>query len=146
MYISFLIPDFIGLVTGKLYSWSYCLKGLVLLCCCCSFGKSCPALCNPSTAACQASLSFTVSWSLLIELVMPSNHLLSVVPFCSCASSFSASGSFPMSWLFTSVGHNIGALASVLPVNIQDWLPLGLTGLISLLSMDSQEASPAPQF
>ena len=47
-----------------------------------------------------------------------------------------------MSWLFTSVGHSIGALASVLPVNIQDWLPLGLTGLISLLSKDSQEASP----
>ena len=76
IHFSFLIPDFIGLLTGKLYSWSYCLKGLVSLCCCCSFGKSCPALCNPSTAACQASLSFTVSWSLLIELVMPSNHLL----------------------------------------------------------------------
>ena len=76
MYVSFLIPDFIGLLTGKLYCWSYSLKGLLLHCCCCSFGESCPALWNPSTAACQASLSFTISWSLLIELVMPSSHLL----------------------------------------------------------------------
>ena len=59
----------------------------------------------------------------------------SVVPF-SCLQSFPASVSFPMSWLFTSGGQNIGASASasVLPVNIQDWFPLGLTGLISLQS------------
>ena len=58
----------------------------------------------------------------------------SVTPFC--PQSFPASGSFPRSWLFTSGGHSTGAsaLASVLPVNIQDWFPLGLTGLISLLS------------
>ena len=60
----------------------------------------------------------------------------SVVPFSSCLQSFPASGSFPMSQFFTSGGQSIGASASasVLPVNIQDWLPLGLTGLISLLS------------
>ena len=59
----------------------------------------------------------------------------SVVPFSSCLLSFLASGSFPMSWLFTSGGQSIEAsdLVSVLPVNIQDWFPLGLTGLISLL-------------
>ena len=59
----------------------------------------------------------------------------SVVPF-SCLLSFLASGSFPMSWLFTSGGQSIEAsdLASVLPVNIQDWFPLGLTGLISFQS------------
>ena len=59
----------------------------------------------------------------------------SVVPF-SCPQSFPASGSFPMSQLFTSGGQSIGASAStsVLPMNIQDWFPLGLTGVISLLS------------
>ena len=60
----------------------------------------------------------------------------SVTPFSSCPQSFPASGSFPMSQLFASVGQNIGASASasVLPMNIQSWFPLGLTGLISLLS------------
>ena len=58
-----------------------------------------------------------------------------VIPF-SCPQSFPASGSFPMSQLFTSGSQNIGASASasVLPMNIQDWFPLGFTGLISLLS------------
>ena len=60
----------------------------------------------------------------------------SVVPFSSCLQSFPASGSFPMSQLFTSGDQGIGvsASASVLPVNIQDWSPLGWTGLMSLLS------------
>ena len=57
----------------------------------------------------------------------------SVVPFSSCLQSFPASGSFPMSRLFTSGSRSIRALASVLPVNIQGWFPLGLTDLISLL-------------
>ena len=48
--------------------------------------------------------------------------------------SFPTSGSFPMCWLFTSGDQSIGALASVFPMNIKGWLPLGLTGLISLLS------------
>ena len=79
-----------------------------------------PTLCNPRTAALQASLSFTVSRSLLklmsIELVT-----LSVIPFSSCPQSFLASGSFPLSWLFTLGGLSIGAsvIASVLPMNIQ---------------------------
>ena len=60
--------------------------------------------------------------------------LSSVAPFSSCLKSFPASGSFPMSWLFPSGGQSIGtsASASVLPMNIQGWFPLGLTGLISL--------------
>ena len=60
----------------------------------------------------------------------------SVVPFSSCLQSFPASGSFPMSQCFTSGGQSIGTStsASVLPVNIQDWFPLGLTGWISLKS------------
>ena len=60
----------------------------------------------------------------------------SVIPFSSCPQSFRASRSFPMSQLFASGGHSIGVSAStsVLPMNIQGWFPLGLTGLISLLS------------
>ena len=87
----------------------------------------------PWTAACQASLSLTISQILpkfmFIESVMPPNHLL-------LPSIFQASGSFQMSRLFTSGGQSIGASASasVLPMNIQGWFPLKLTGLISLLS------------
>ena len=55
-------------------------------------------------------------------------------PFSFCLQSFPGSGSFPMSWLFPSGGQSIGASASVLPVKIQGWFPLGLTGLISLQS------------
>ena len=64
----------------------------------------------------------------------------SVVPFSSCLQSFPASGSFQMSQLFASGGQTIGASASasVLPVNIQGWFPLGSTGLISLLSKGLQ--------
>ena len=94
---------------------------------------------TPWTAARQASLSITNSKSLLklifIELVMPSISS-SVVPFSSSLQSFPASGSFPISQFFTSGGQSIGvsAWASVLPMNIQDWFPLGWTGWISLQS------------
>ena len=57
-----------------------------------------------------------------------------VVPFSSCLQSFPASGAFPVSRLFTSGGQSIGVSASVLPMNIQDWFPLRLIGLISLQS------------
>ena len=70
------------------------------------------------TAAHQASLSFTISWSSLkltsIESVMPSNHLPSDVPFSSCLQSFPTSGSFPMNQLFASAGQSIGVPASAL--------------------------------
>ena len=58
----------------------------------------------------------------------------SSVVFFSCPYSFPASGSFPMSQLFALGGQSTGASASVLPMNIQDWFPLRLTGLISFLS------------
>ena len=60
----------------------------------------------------------------------------SVIPFSSCLQSFPESGSFPGSLFFASGGQSIGASpsASVLPMNIQDWFPSGLTGLISLQS------------
>ena len=75
----------------------------------------------------------------------------SVVPF-SCLQSFPASGSFQMNQFFTSYGQSIGvsASASVLPMNIQDWFPLGWTGWISFGSpyspRDSHESDPTPQF
>ena len=67
---------------------------------------------------------------------MPSNHLILCHPVLLLPQSFPASGSFPVSQLFTSGGQNTGVSvsASVLPMNIQDWFPLGLTRLISLLS------------
>ena len=60
----------------------------------------------------------------------------SVAPFSSCPQFFPASGSFPMSRLFIASSQSIGvsALASVLPMNIQSWFPIGLTGLIPLQS------------
>ena len=58
----------------------------------------------------------------------------SVTTFSSCPQSFPASGSFPTTQFFTSGGLSIRASASVFPVNIQGWFPLGLVGLISLLS------------
>ena len=59
-----------------------------------------------------------------------------VIPFSSCLQSFPKLGSFPISQLFASGSQSVGvsASASVLPMNIQDWFPLGLTGFISLLS------------
>ena len=91
---------------------------------------------TPWTASCQASLSITSSWSYSnstsIESVMPSNHLI----LCRPLQSFPASGSFPMSQFFASGGQSIrvSASASVLPMNTQDWSPLGWTGWISLQS------------
>ena len=72
----------------------------------------------------------------------------SVVPFSSCPQSFPASGSLQMSQLFASGGQSIGlsASASVLPVNIQDWFPLGLLVGSPCSPRDSQESSPTPQF
>ena len=90
------------------------------------------------TVAHQASLSFTIYLSLLklvsIESVMPSNHLMLWCPLLLLLSIFHRSGSFPMYWLFKSGGWRIGASVSDLPMNIQGWFSLGLTGLMSLLS------------
>ena len=95
---------------------------------------------NPRTAACQASLSFTISRSLFklmsVELVMLANHLILGHPFLLLPQSFPASGSFPVSQFFASRGQSIGASASasVLPMNNEDRFPLGWTGWISLQS------------
>ena len=105
-----------------------------------SVAQSCLTFCDPMDCTHQASLSITNSQSspkpMSTESVMPSNHLITVAPFSSCPQSFPASGSFSMSQLFTSGGQSIGvsASASVLPMNIQAWFPLGWTGWVSLQS------------
>ena len=92
------------------------------------------------TAARQASLSFTIaradSNSCPLSQWCHPTILSSVIPFSSCLQFFPASGFFPMSQFFASGGQSTGALpsASVPPMNIQDWSPLGWTGWISLLS------------
>ena len=99
-----------------------------------SLTQSCLTLCNPMD--CQASLSIPNSRTLFklmsVESVMPSNHLIFCRPLLSRLQSFPASGSFTMSRFFTSVDQSIGvsASASVLPINIQHWFPLGWTGWI----------------
>ena len=95
---------------------------------------------NPWTAARQASLSITnprtCSNSCPSSWWCHPTISSSVIPFSSCLHSFPALGSFLISQFFVSGGQSIGASvsASVLPVNIQDWFPLGLTGWISLQS------------
>ena len=93
---------------------------------------------TPWTAACQVLLSSTISWSLLKFMSMSQWCYLTIsftaTPFSLRLQSFPISGSFPMSQLFTSGGQSTGASALVLPMNIQNWFPLEVTGLISLLS------------
>ena len=113
---------------------------------CCSVAKSCPTLCKPTDCS-------TPGLPVLRHLpeLAPTHvhwvHLIFCGPLLLLPQSFPASGSFPMSQLFASGGQSIGvsALASVLPVNIQDWFPLQLTGLISSQSRYSRESSPTPQ-
>ena len=108
-------------------------------CCCCSVAKLCPTLCDPMDCS-TPGFSFTVSQSLLklisIESWCHPTISSSIAPFSSCLQSFLTSGSFPVSWLFASGGQSIGASASasILPMSIQDWFSLGLTGLMPLLS------------
>ena len=105
-----------------------------------SVAQLCPTLCDPMDCSMPG---FPVHYQLpelaqthvhqVGDVIQPS-HPLS--PFSSCLQSFLASGSFPVSQPFISGSQSIGTSAStlVLPMNIQDWFPLGLTSLISLLS------------
>ena len=113
----------------------------ILKSCCCSFAQSCLTLCDPVDCGTPGLPSpspspGTCSHSCPLSPWCHPTILSSVVPFSSCLQSFPASGSFPVSQLFPSGVQSTGAsaLASVLPVNIQDWFLLGLTGLISLQS------------
>ena len=103
--------------------------------CCCSLAKLCPILCVPWTAAHQAHLSFTISQNSL--------RFMSIDWWCCLTISSSAARLFCLQFFIASVirffpscGQSIGASAStsVLPMNIQDWFLIGLTGLIFLLS------------
>ena len=111
----------------------------------------CPVLHNPMDCSMPASLSFTISQSLLKSCPLSQwchpTISSSVVPFFSCLQSFPASGSFSMSQLFASGGQSISASASasVLPMNVQGLFLLGLTGWIPLLSKGLSESSPTPQ-
>ena len=106
---------------------------------------------TPWITARQASLSITNSRSLLklmsIEPVMPSCHLTLCHPLLLLSPIPPASGSFPMSQLFAQGGQSIGVSAStsVLPMNTQDWSPLGWTGWISLQLKGLSKSSPTPQ-
>ena len=107
---------------------------------CCSVTESRPILCNPLDCSTPGFLVLHylpevaqtyIHW--IDDAIHPS---CPVASFSSCPQSFPASESFPVSRLFVSSGRSVGASASasVLPMNIQGWFPLGLTGLISLLS------------
>ena len=84
------------------------------------------------------------NWSNSCPLCRWSHPTISVAPFSSCLQYFPGSGSFPMSQFFPSDGQSIrvSSLASVLPMNIQGWFPLGVTGLISLLSKGLSRVFP----
>ena len=107
--------------------WTICFQTFSLVS---SVAQSYPTLCDPTDCSMPGFLVHHQLLSLLklmsIKSVMPS-ILSSVVPFSSCLQSFAASGSFLMSQLFASGDQSIGASASasVLPMNIQDWFPLG---------------------
>ena len=125
----------------KAFIMELCLNSVQFLSNVCLFATS-------WTAACQASLSFTISQSCSKSCTLrrwchPAISP-SVSPFSPCLWSFPASGSFQMSQFFTSGGQSIGvsASASVFPMSIQDWFPLGLTGLISLQSKRLSKPSP----
>ena len=104
-----------------------------------SVTQSCPTLCDPMNCSTSGlpvhhqlpePTQTHVHW--VGEAIQPSHD---VIPVPSCPQSFPESGSFQRSQLFASGGQSIGvwASASVLPVNIQCWFPLGLTGLLSSL-------------
>ena len=107
---------------------------------------------TPWTVAHQASLSITNSWSLpkpmSIELVMPSNHLILCRPLLLLPSILPSIRVFSNETALCIRWPNIGvsASASVLPMNTQDWSPLGWTGWSPCSPRDSQESSPTTQF
>ena len=105
---------------------------------CCSVAQSCPTLrphgLQHTRLPCPSPFPGVCSNSCPLSRWHHPAISSSVIPFSSCLQSFPASGSFPMSWLFISGGQSIWASASVLPMNIQGWFPIGLTGLISLQS------------
>ena len=105
---------------------------------CCSVTKLCLMHCDPMDCSTPASLSFTNSWSLFklmsIELMMPSNHLILYCPLLLLPSIFPSIRVFSNELALHNRWPKYWSFSSVLPVSIQCWFPLALTGLISLLS------------
>ena len=105
--------------------------------CCYSVVHFCPTLYDPMDCSTPGSHVLQCLLGLLkftsIESMMPSTHLFLCSSLLFLPLSFPASGSFPVSWLFASGGIGVSASALVLPVNIEGWFPLVLTGLIFLL-------------
>ena len=109
---------------------------------CCSVASLCLTLCNsmdcstPDFPVLHDLLEFGQTHVCWVDDAIQPSHLLSPAPFSSCLQHFPVPRSFPMSRLFASGSQSTRASASaiVLPVSIQSWFPLGLTGLISLLS------------
>ena len=101
-----------------------------------SVAQSCPTLCDPMNCNTSIINSHSLLKLMSIRLVIPSNHLILCHPFSSHLQSVPASGSFPRSQFFVSGGQSTGVSvsASVLPMNIQNWFPLGLTAWNSLMS------------
>ena len=131
--------------------WPHGRQPARLLCPWDSLGKNSGVGCHSLLQGIPWPQDQTWVYSLLkfmsIESVMPSNHLILYRPLLLLLQSFPASESFLMSWLFTSGGQSIGASVSapILPMNIQGWFSLRLTGL-PCGPRDSQESSPIPQF
>ena len=117
-----------------------------------SVAQSCPTLCDPMNHSTPDSLSITNSRSppkpMYTESVMPSNHLILCRPLLILPSIFPRIRVVSNEWALRirCPITGVSASTSVLPVNTQDWSPLGWTGWISLQSKDSQESSPTPQF
>ena len=103
----------------------------------CSVAKLCPALSNPTDCSMPGYPDLHYLWVCSNPCPLSQWWYLTIssfaTPFSFFLHSFPASGSFPMSQLFTLSGQSIGASATVLPMNIRDWFPLGLTGLISCI-------------
>ena len=125
---------------------------IILIHICCSVTQSCPTFVTTWTEPQQASLSITITWSLLklmsIELVMPSNHLALCHPLFLLPSIFPSIRSFPMSRLFTSGGQSRSFSVSLSPSN--EYLGLIFFRIDWFESLcrprNSQESSPTPQF
>ena len=109
---------------------SYLLRLLLLFSCSVVFNSLWPYELQHASLPCPSPSPGACSHSRPLSWWCHPTNLSSVVPFSSCLQSFPVSGSFPMSWLFASGSQSIGASASVPPMNIQDWFPLGWTGLI----------------
>ena len=119
--------------------------------CCCSVAQLCPALCDPSHCSPpglpvlhQLSEFAQTHVRCVSDAIQPSHPLSSPSP--KSLQSFPASGSFPVSQLFSPGGQSIGASASasVLSMHIQGWFRLGLTGWISLQSKGFSRVFSAP--